>query len=446
MNKEISFEDIKDFEEDFSKDRANTLAMNAATSNGINAAAMSHEAKAVNQFGFSVEVEAGKVCNQKQSGRCWMFASYNVMRLEIMKKLNIENMELSQNYPLFYDKLEKANHFLENMLDVIDEPLDSRVVSFLLTDPMGDGGQWDMFRSLVAKYGVVPKEVMPETTASSATRELDTYLTTKLREFASQFRKKYAAGVSLDDLRTDKKEMMKVIYRMLVIALGKPPVRFTWETRDKDKKFIKVADITPQDFFKEYVGWNLDDYITVINAPTKDKPYGKTYTVQYLGNVREGAYPVKYLNLPMDDLRDLAIKQLKDGKAVWFGSDVGQFSDRKGGYLTSDILKVDELFNTEFGMTKEERLDYGDSMMTHAMVITGVDLDDEDKPIRWKVENSWGEDVGEKGFYVMDDKWFGEYAFQILLERKYLSEEQKAAFDTAPIVLKPWDPMGSLAI
>lgn len=446
MNKEISFEDIKDFEEDFSKDRANTLAMNAATSNGINAAAMSHEAKAVNQFGFSVEVEAGKVCNQKQSGRCWMFASYNVMRLEIMKKLNIENMELSQNYPLFYDKLEKANHFLENMLDVIDEPLDSRVVSFLLTDPMGDGGQWDMFRSLVAKYGVVPKEVMPETTASSATRELDTYLTTKLREFASQFRKKYAAGTSLDDLRADKKEMMKIIYRMLVIALGKPPVHFTWETRDKDKKFIKVADITPQDFFKEYVGWNLDDYITVINAPTKDKPYGKTYTVQYLGNVREGAYPVKYLNLPMDDLRDLAIKQLKDGKAVWFGSDVGQFSDRKGGYLTSDILKVDELFNTEFGMTKEERLDYGDSMMTHAMVITGVDLDDEDKPIRWKVENSWGEDVGEKGFYVMDDKWFGEYAFQILLERKYLSDEQQAAFDTEPIVLKPWDPMGSLAI
>ncbi|MBQ8951349.1 MAG: C1 family peptidase [Eubacterium sp.] len=446
MNKEISFEDIKEFEENFSKDRANILAMNAVTSNGINSAAMSHEAKAVNQFGFSVEVEAGTVCNQKQSGRCWMFASYNVMRLEIMKKLNIENMELSQNYPLFYDKLEKANHFLENMLDVIDEPLDSRVVSFLLTDPMGDGGQWDMFRSLVAKYGVVPKEVMPETAASSATRELDTYLTTKLREFASHFRKKFSKGVSLDELRKEKKEMMKVIYRMLVIALGKPPVRFTWETRDKDKNFIKVADITPQEFFKEYVGWNLDDYITVINAPTKDKPYGKTYTVKYLGNVREGAYPVKYLNLPMDDLRELAIKQLKDGKAVWFGSDVGQFSDRKGGYLTSDILQVDKLFNTEFGMTKEERLDYGDSMMTHAMVITGVDLDDNNKPIRWKVENSWGDDVGNKGFYVMDDKWFGEFAFQILLERKYLSDEQRTAFDTEPIVLKPWDPMGSLAI
>jgi len=442
----ITTEELLTLSEEFDRDRANLLAMNAVTNNGIIASAKSQAARARNQFGFSVEVEAGKVCDQKQSGRCWMFASYNVMRLEIMKKLNLENMELSQNYPLFYDKLEKANHFLENMLEVIDEPLDSRVVQFLLEAPMGDGGQWDMFRSLVEKYGVVPKEVMPETAVSGATREMDTFLTTKLREFTSQFRKKYAAGATIEELREDKKEMMKTIYRMLVISLGKPPVRFTWETRDKDKNFIREKDITPQEFFRKYVGWNLEDYVTVINAPTKDKPYGRTYTVQFLGNVREGAYPVKYLNLPMDDLRDLAIRQLKDGKAVWFGSDVGQFSDRRGGYLTSDILQVSELFHTEFGMTKEERLDYGDSMMTHAMVITGVDLDDAGRPLRWKVENSWGEDVGEKGFYVMDDKWFGEFAYQILLERDYLSEEQKAQFDSDPIVLKPWDPMGSLAL
>ena len=445
MNKEISFSDLKEFEASFDSDRANILAMNAVTSNGINKSAKDLSAKARNQFGFSVEVEAGKVCNQKQSGRCWMFASYNVMRLEIMSKLNIENMELSQNYPLFYDKLEKANHFLENMIELIDEPLDGRVISFLLSDPMGDGGQWDMFRSLTAKYGAVPKDVMPETEVSSHTKELDTYLTTKLREFASVFRKKHANGASEDELRDAKKEMMNTIYRMLVISLGKPPVKFTWETRDKDKKFIRIADITPVDFFKQYVGWELDEYVTVINAPTKDKPYGLTYTVQYLGNVVDGAYPVKYLNLPMDELRDLAIRQLKDGKAVWFGSDVSQFSDRNGGYLTSDILKIPELFNTKFGMTKEERLDYGDSMMTHAMVITGVDLDDSGRPLRWKVENSWGDDVGEKGFYVMDDKWFGEFAFQILLEKKYLSDEQRKAFDADPVVLKPWDPMGSLA-
>ncbi len=445
MNKEISLKDIAKFEENFEKNPSNIVAMNAANENGIIASSKSHEAKRNNQFSFSVEVEAGKVCNQKQSGRCWMFASYNVMRLEIMKKLNLENMELSQNYPLFYDKLEKSNHFLECMLDTIDEPVNSRTVAFLLSDPVGDGGQWDMFRSLVKKYGVVPKEVMPETSASSATRELDSFLTKKLREFACTFRKEHAKGKSVADLRKLKAEMMDTIYRMLVIALGKPPVKFDWGVRDKDKKFYSEKGITPVEFFNKYVGWNLDDFVTVINAPTKDKPYNKTYTVKYLGNVEEGAYPVKYLNLPMDDLRSLTIKQLKAGRAVWFGSDVGQFSDRKGGYLTSDILNVDKLFDTKFSMTKEERLDFGESLMTHAMVITGVDLDENEKPIRWKVENSWGEDVGEKGYYVMDDKWFGEFAYQILLEKKYLSKEQKKLFEQEPTVLDPWHPMGSLA-
>ncbi len=445
MKREVSFSDIKKFDASFDKNPVNAVAMNAVVANGINAAAKNAACEGKNRYCFSIEVEAGKVCNQKQSGRCWMFASYNVMRLEIMKKLNLENMELSQTYPLFYDKLEKSNHFLECMLDTIDEPVDGRVVSFLLHDPVGDGGQWDMFRSLVKKYGVVPKEVMPETNVSSATRELDNYLTKKLREFACTFRKEYAKGKSVADLRKLKDEMMDTIYRMLVISLGKPPVKFDWEVRDKDKKFISEKGITPVEFFEKYVGWNLDDYVTVINAPTKDKPYKKTYTVKYLGNVENGAYPVKYLNLPMDDLRKLTIKQLKDDKAVWFGSDVGQFSERKGGFLTSDALDVDKLFSTEFTMTKEERLDFGESLMTHAMVITGVDLDKDGKPIRWKVENSWGDEVGDKGFFVMDDKWFGEFAYQILLNKKYLSAEQKKLFEQKPIVLEPWDPMGSLA-
>jgi bleomycin hydrolase len=185
--------------------------------------------------------------------------------------------------------------------------------------------------------------------------------------------------------------------------------------------------------------------VTVINAPTKDKPYGHTYTVQYLGNVRGGAYPVKYLNLPMDDLRDLTIRQLKDGRPVWFGSDVGQFSDRKGGYLTTDAYDLGGLFSTDFPMTKEQRLDYGESLMTHAMVITGVDLDENGKPLRWKVENSWGKERGRDGYYVMNDAWFGEFSYQILLDRKYFSPEQNEAFDKDPIILPPWDPMGSLA-
>ena len=431
MKKEITAEDLQRFEAQFDESRVNRVAMNAAAQAGVLGASRNYAVEQNNPFSFSIEVEAGKVCNQKQSGRCWMFAALNVMRLDLMAKLNLDK---------------KANYFLENMLETLDEPTDSRVVSFLLKDPVGDGGQWDMFRSLVAKYGVVPKDLMPETTASSATIELRKFLTTKLREYACELRTAHAQGEDLEALRARKDRMMDTIYRMLCIALGKPPVVVNWETRDKDKKFIRIRDITPQEFFRQYIGWDLNDMVTVINAPTKDKPYGRTYTVKYLGNVRGGAYPVKYLNLPMDDLRDLTIRQLRDGRPVWFGSDVGQFSDRKAGYLTTDAYAVGELFSTDFPMTKEQRLDYGESLMTHAMVITGVDLDENDKPIRWKVENSWGKDRGRDGYYVMNDEWFGEFSYQILLDRKYFSPEQAAAFDTEPIVLHPWDPMGSLAM
>ena len=445
MDASIQGKDLEHFRQLFDAEPAYTVAMNAVTANGVDASAKNFAAKAKYLHSFNVEVESGKACNQKQSGRCWMFASLNVMRLDVMEKLNLENMELSQNYPLFYDKLEKSNYFLENMLKTLDEPVGSRLLHFLLLDPLGDGGQWDMFRSLVAKYGVVPKEVMPETAASSATRELRDYMTKKLREYACRLREAYRSGAGMDELRTMKDDMMAVIYRMLVIALGKPPVRFSWGTRDKDKNFVEVKDITPQEFFEKYVGWDLDEYVTVINAPTADKPFGKTFTVQYLGNVSGGAYPVKYLNLPDEELKSLAIRQLKDGKTVWFGSDVGQFSDRKTGILACDALGIDKLFGTTFGMNKAERLDYGESLMTHAMVITGVELDENDRPLRWKVENSWGDEVGKEGYYVMSDEWFSEFVYQILLEKKYFSAEQAAAFEQEPIELLPWDPMGSLA-
>ncbi|MBQ6663682.1 MAG: C1 family peptidase [Firmicutes bacterium] len=438
-------EDLARFEAGFDADRANRVAMNAAVKNGLDAAAVNFEAPRTNLHAFSIEVEAGDVTNQKSSGRCWMFASLNLMRLEVMKKLNLKNMELSQSYPLFYDKLERANFFLENILATLDEPKEGRLLAYLLSDLMGDGGQWDMFRSLVAKYGVVPQDVMPESFSSSNTGKMNKLLRTKLRGYACELRAKAAAGASPEELRAAKDEMMATVYRMLCIALGKPPVRFTWETQDKDGQFVRVANVTPQEFFAEYVGWNLDDYVTVINAPTADKPYGRTYTVKYLGNIVDPAYPVKYLNLPIEDLKALTIAQLKDGRIVWFGSDVGQFSDRELGFLTTDAYDYAGLFATDFPMTKAERLDFGESQMTHAMAITGVDLDEAGQPIRWKVENSWGKDTGKDGYYVMSDAWFNEFTYQILLDRKYFSAEQAAQFDTDPIALEPWDPMGSLA-
>ena len=443
--KEITALTLEKMEQEFDANAAHKLAMNAATKSGITTLLLDADLEKRERFSFSIDLEAGKVTNQKQSGRCWMFAALNTMRVEVMKKLNLENMELSQNYTLFYDKLEKANYFLESILDTVDEPTDGRLISWLLMAPLNDGGQWDMLANIIRKYGIVPKEAMPETFSSSCTREITPWMTKKLREFACTLRTAYAKGASMEELQEKKQEMMSVIYRMLVIALGKPPKTFTWETRDKDKQFIRIADITPQQFFAEYVGWNLDDYVSIINAPTQDKPFHHSYTVQYLGNVTEG-HIVRHLNLPIEEMKKLAITQMQDGQVVWFGCDVGQFHEKDLGIMDTDGIQAGLLFDTDFPMTKAQRLDYGESLMTHAMVFTGVNLDKVGKPNRWKVENSWGEDRGNKGFYIMSDRWFDEYMYQIVVNKKYLSKEQLKAYEEEPTVLAPWDPMGSLAL
>ena len=443
--KEITALTLEKMEQEFDANAAHKLAMNAATKSGITTLLRDADLEKRERFSFSIDLEAGKVTNQKQSGRCWMFAALNTMRVEVMKKLNLENMELSQNYTLFYDKLEKANYFLESILDTVDEPTDGRLISWLLMAPLNDGGQWDMLANIIRKYGIVPKEAMPETFSSSCTREITPWMTKKLREFACTLRTAYAKGASMEELQEKKQEMMSVIYRMLVIALGKPPKTFTWETRDKDKQFIRIADITPQQFFAEYVGWNLDDYVSIINAPTQDKPFHHSYTVQYLGNVTEG-HIVRHLNLPIEEMKKLAITQMQDGQVVWFGCDVGQFHEKDLGIMDTDGIQAGLLFDTDFPMTKAQRLDYGESLMTHAMVFTGVNLDKVGKPNRWKVENSWGEDRGYKGFYIMSDRWFDEYMYQIVVNKKYLSKEQLKAYEEEPTVLAPWDPMGSLAL
>ena len=445
MKETLEFSMLTSFEKNFEADRNNRVAMNATITNGILESCKTVEALVENRHSFSVNIETGNITNQKKSGRCWMFAALNVMRLEIMDKLNLKNIELSQSYPLFWDKLEKSNYFLENILETLEEPLEGRVVSYLLKSPLGDGGQWDMFSNLVRKYGVVPKEIMPESKVSSETMTMDNLLTAKLREFACALRTGNCEAKSLDELRKLKETQLATIYDMLCISLGKPPKKFTYEIRDKDGEFIRISDITPQRFYEKYVSLDLDEYVSLINAPTDDKPYGKTYTVQYLGNVR-GGKEVNYLNLPIEELKKAAIRQMQDGKAVWFGSDVGQSSDRKTGMLALDTYDLENLFSTTFPMSKAQRLDYGESLMTHAMVLTGVNLDVEGKPNRWRVENSWGEEPGEKGFFVMSDEWFNEFTYQIVVNVKYLSEEQRQMLKLQPIVLKPWDPMGSLAL
>lgn len=445
MKKLITTEQLNNLRKKYNSCDKNLVAQNAVVNNGIIKSAKTLKSSITNTHQYSIEINTGEITNQKQSGRCWMFAALNVMRLEIMEKLNLETFELSQAYLFFYDKLEKSNHFLENILETINLPLDSREVAFLLTDPLGDGGQWDMFSSLIDKYGVVPKTSMPESFSSSQSRFMDNVLTKKLREFAALIREKSKETQDIETLRNLKEEMLETIYRILCICLGEPPKTVTLEVRDKDKKFIRIENITPQEFYKKYVSMDMSDYFSLINAPTSDKPYYNTYTVKYLGNVR-GGNPVKYLNLPIEELKEAAIKQMKDGKAVWFGSDVGQSSDKETGIMALDILDLDNLFDTTFPMTKAQRLDYGESLMTHAMVLSGVNLDENDKPNRWRVENSWGDAHGNKGYFVMSDEWFNEYTYQVVVNKKYLTKKQLEMFDKEPIVLKPWDPMGSLAL
>ncbi len=443
----VTADDLAAAREEFFSERANVVAKNAVSSVGIRAAARVPEGVARNALTFDVEVTQGERCNQERSGRCWMFASLNTMRYRIIKRYNLKTFELSQAYPLFWDKLEKSNWFFENVLDTLDEPLDGRLVSYLLADPIGDGGQWDMFKSLVKKYGVVPKEAMPETACSRNTREMDSYLTRYLRGAARRLRESHAAGVAADDLAAMKKEMMGDVYHLLVTCLGEPPASFGVRLRDKDGRLALSGTFTPAAFFDEAVGMDVDDYVSLISAPTADKPFGHTYTVSRLGNVVEDG-GVHYLNLPIQRLKECAVAQLREDLPVWFGCDVGQSYLREEGIMDTAALDVDGLFGfpVEGCMDRAERLDYGESLMTHAMVLEGVNLDEAGRPTLWKVENSWGADHGRDGFDTLSDAWFDEYVYQVVVDKKHLTDEERAAYETEePRVLAPWDPMGSLA-
>ncbi len=433
--------------EGFFSERANVVAKNAVTASGIRAAARVPEAVGANAMTFDVEVRQGERCHQQHSGRCWMFASLNTMRYRVIHRYNLKTFELSQTYPLFWDKLEKCNWFLANILDTLDEPLDGRLVSYLLSDPICDGGQWDMFRSLVKKYGVVPKDAMPETACSRNTREMDKYLTRYLRGCARRLRESAAAGVSADDLLAMRAEMVDDVYRFLVTCLGEPPARFGVRLRDKDDKLALSGTYTPQEFFAEAVDMNVDDYVSLISAPTEDKPFGHVYTVSRLGNVVEDG-GVRYLNLPIERLKEVAVAQLQDNLPVWFGCDVDQSYLNDEGIMDTAALDVDGLFGfpVEGCLDRAERLDYGESLMTHAMVFEGANLSADGHPTLWKVENSWGKEHGRDGFDTLSDAWFDQYVYQVVVDRRYLTDEERAAYDTEdPKVLAPWDPMGSLA-
>ena len=308
------------------------IMANAIAKNGLNDVSLNQTVLRDVQYEFSIEIESGKITAQGSSGRCWLFAGLNTLRHAIMKKLNLETFELSQNYQMFWDKLEKANYFLESILETLEEPTEGRLINWLLADPIGDGGQWDMFVNLVNKYGVVPKDEMPETYHSGNTRVMNGIITVKLREDACRLREAYRLGASAAELGARKHEMLNEVYRVLVECLGEPPTSFDLEYRDKDKNFCRDTGLMPQAFLAKYVDLDANEYVSLINAPTADKPYLRTYTVKFLGNVK-GGKEVLYLNVPADTLRQVAIAQLTDKEPVWFGCDVGKLMDGQSGII-----------------------------------------------------------------------------------------------------------------
>lgn len=417
---------------------------NAISHNGLLTSLEKRSAAVENTPIFSLDLTKDKVSDQKASGRCWMFAALNTFRHKMIAGFQLEDFELSQAHTFFWDKYEKSNWFLEQVIATADQELTSRKVKFLLDTPQQDGGQWDMVVSLFEKYGVVPKSVYPESISSSNSRELNQILNKLLRQDAQILRELREKGAESSELQAKKEELLQEVFNFLAMNLGLPPRQFDFSYRDKDNHFHSESGLTPLTFYQKYVDLKLDDYVSIINAPTADKPYGRSYTVEMLGNV-VGSKPVRYLNVEMDRLKELAIAQMKAGETVWFGSDVGQSSNRKAGVMAEGMHDFTASMDIRLTQDKAGRLDYSESLMTHAMVLTGVDLDENGKAKKWKVENSWGEKVGNKGYFVASDAWMDEYTYQIVVRKEFLTAAELAAYEAEPIVLAPWDPMGALA-
>mgnify|MGYP002524071756 CR=1 FL=1 len=394
------------------------------------------------QFKFSTDIKTMTATNQKQSGRCWLFAATNVLREIIAKKKNLADFELSQSYLAFWDKFERINYFLDSIIDTADKPDGDRTVDYILEVGVHDGGQWDMFVNIVKKYGIVPKHAMPETAQTSATAQLNRHINAFLKKKACELRSAIAGGAEKSEIEIIRKDALDKAFSFLCECYTLPPESFDFEYVDKDGAYHIERGYTPISFRNEMIGDMLSDYVSIINAPTKDKPFDRLYTVSYLGNV-SGMDSIRYLNLDMPEFKSIVRRQLEDGEVVWFGSDCGKCGDRTDKIWDDASFDYDLLTGLDTDMTKEQMLDYHLSQMNHAMVLTGVNISD-GQPNRWKIENSWGSDGANGGYHIASDSWFEKYVFQAVVNKKYLGEKAKL-LDGDVTVLLPWDPMGSLA-
>ena len=439
----LSVEDLQSLRDSFTADETNRIAMNAVTAAGIDKVAKNYDRARLLQRRFSTIVDNGEATHQDRSGRCWLFSSLNVARFVAKKNMNLEQFEFSQNYAMYYDKLERVNYFLKDMACLVEagEPEDSRLVQHLLREVLGDGGQWTMAMNVYKKYGAVPKDLFPETESSKNTDPMNNKLCKLLRQAVAHM---YENPENIDQI---VKNATEAGHRILTIHLGEPPVSFDWEWTDKDDEFHRDGEITPVEFWKKYVGSaDLESYVCLVDDPRKEHPKGRKIAIEHLGNV-VGGDATEYLNVPNQFMKDCVRRVLvEQGIPVWFGAECGPMMDREAGAWATDLFEYDRVYGVRFDLSKEQRVRFGDSAMDHAMAFAGVDVaDDGTTTRRWRVENSWGAKIADKGYFTMSDDWFTEYVYEVAVPKALLPEEYQKALEEPAISLPAWDPMGALA-
>ncbi len=439
MREEITTESLQEFRENFASGRSNLMAMNAVTSCGVLNASRRLGSARETAGEFSLELPQSAVTSQKQSGRCWMYAGFNILRDSVIEKLKVEEFSLSGSYLMFYDKLEKANFFLEQAIKTAGEPSDSRAVSGYLGSARQDGGWWSNFVGLVEKYGVVPQESQPETVCTDGSNSMPPIVAEKLREYARDLRQSFHAGRTMEELRAEKEEMLGTIYRMYCICYGEPVKRFDFKYRPKDGETVSDRGLTPLEFYRKYIGVDLRQYVTVSAGATNGRNT-QHYRVPGAGGVL-GTMERRYVSVSIETLKAAVLRQLKAKRPVWFTCDVDKRSWRDKGIMDENLYDIEDLFDIDLSMSREDRFNYGEAHASHAMVLKGVDVGEDGAPLLWRVENSWGPDVGKKGMFVMTDGWFDRYVYEAAVCREYLPDEVLAAWDGQAVELQPWQKL-----
>jgi len=412
--------------------------INAISGNDIQQLALNRNTQDFTDMYFSNRVNTKGITNQKSSGRCWLYTGLNVMRVQVINRNDMESFELSQTYPFFWDQLEKANLFLEGIIQSADKPLDDKRVDWLLKNPIGDGGQWTGVVDIIEKYGVVPSDIMPDSKNSENTRWMSNLLSTKLRAQAVLLRKLFSETKNVSALENKKTEMLGEIYRILVFTLGEPPTEFEWRYKKNNGEITALTHYTPLSFYKEFVRVNLADYVMFMNDPSRE--YNKLYEIDYDRHMYEGGN-WKYINLPADEIAQFAKQSLVNGDVMYFSCDVGKQLNKDKGTLDVNNYDYSDLFGVDFTMDKTQRIQTFESSSSHGMNLVGVDIGNDGSIKKWLLENSWGATAGYNGFLVMTNDWFREYMFRLVIKKQYIPEIILRILETKPTLLPPWDPM-----